>query len=519
MKKNRIIKPDRVFIKHFCKYTSLFFGGVDTAGIDTCGIHRLSGTSKGQDWHTIYCAKKFLWPPQIVGLKTFATIAEQTVQAMRKKWTKFINIILVIFLFLIFMSSCSSTQTQGNDSPSTGPRRDIPATGKPGGKAMTENARESGRLCKIGKKYWDNEDLEKALETFNKAIELDGNNADAYTGRGMTYYDMEKFDLALKDYEKTIKIDPKAPMHYANRGDVYLIWEKYDEAMADYERALKLDPKCLGALYHKSMVYLRREQFEEALEVLNFTIKYHKNFNVLFLQRGFANLKLGKYGESIRDYEEAFRREPTYDVALLGIGRALLGMNKPKKALEYFNRAEELGRKVRAKNRRRENFESDISPALICQFRALAYLELGDHKKAIQESDRYLKEGGKEIGIFEIRGSSYYFDGQTDKAKSDYEKWLKSNPVPEDAKDYFDLGWAYLIIDNKKKALANFNKSIELEPKSSLSHLGRAKAYYEMGQDRKAGMDFEKALVLNPKTPQEKKLAAGLRKEIQAKGK
>jgi tetratricopeptide (TPR) repeat protein len=53
------------------------------------------------------------------------------------------------------------------------------------------------------KGYYD-----KAIEDYNKIIELKPDFADAYVSRGNTYYNKSKYDLAIADYQKAVKIDP-----------------------------------------------------------------------------------------------------------------------------------------------------------------------------------------------------------------------------------------------------------------------------------------------------------------------
>lgn len=57
----------------------------------------------------------------------------------------------------------------------------------------------------------------EAIAAYNKAIELDPNNALAYNYRGEAYKSNGKYDLALADFNKAIELDPKDQRAYANR--------------------------------------------------------------------------------------------------------------------------------------------------------------------------------------------------------------------------------------------------------------------------------------------------------------
>lgn len=84
---------------------------------------------------------------------------------------------------------------------------------------------------------------EKALEDFNRAIEIDPSRADGYLGRANALNTMGRYEASLKEYDKAIEIDPKLANAYVNRGIAHSHLGKYDKAIADYEKGLELDPE------------------------------------------------------------------------------------------------------------------------------------------------------------------------------------------------------------------------------------------------------------------------------------
>ena len=54
------------------------------------------------------------------------------------------------------------------------------------------------------------------MEDYDKAIELDPNDAEAYNNRGNSYRDLGQYQRAIEDYDKAIELDPndaEAPTH------------------------------------------------------------------------------------------------------------------------------------------------------------------------------------------------------------------------------------------------------------------------------------------------------------------
>ena len=98
------------------------------------------------------------------------------------------------------------------------------------------------QLSAEGDKYYDNEEYDKALESYNKILDIDPNNAEAYYNKGYTYYMLNQNDEALKDFDKAIKLDPDYANTYNGKGDVFYELEQYDEALINYDKAIALDP-------------------------------------------------------------------------------------------------------------------------------------------------------------------------------------------------------------------------------------------------------------------------------------
>ncbi|MDB9389616.1 tetratricopeptide repeat-containing serine protease family protein, partial [Microcystis aeruginosa] len=98
-----------------------------------------------------------------------------------------------------------------------------------------------------GNLYGDQQKYKLALDDYNKAIELNPNNANAYLNRGNLYYNQQKYELALSDYSKAIDINPNYANAYYNRGNLYYNQQKYELALSDYSKAIDINPNYAGA--------------------------------------------------------------------------------------------------------------------------------------------------------------------------------------------------------------------------------------------------------------------------------
>jgi tetratricopeptide (TPR) repeat protein len=96
-----------------------------------------------------------------------------------------------------------------------------------------------------------------------------------------------------------------------------------------------------------------------------------------------------------------------------------------------------------------------------------------------------------------FKGASYVIRGQYDKAISDYNKAIELNP--RFAKAYVVRGYAYERgKDQYDKAISDYNKAIDLSPNDASAYENRGLAYYLKRDYDKAISDYNKAIELNP---------------------
>ena len=107
------------------------------------------------------------------------------------------------------------------------------------------------QLSAEGDKYYDNEEYDKALESYNKILDIDPNNAEAYYNKGRAYNLLGQFDEAIQEYNKAIILDPPNSDNYNARGNVYYNLGQDDEALKNYDKAIELDHNTQHAYNNK----------------------------------------------------------------------------------------------------------------------------------------------------------------------------------------------------------------------------------------------------------------------------
>jgi len=73
----------------------------------------------------------------------------------------------------------------------------------------------------IGRQAIDANRWNEALNAYDKAIELNPNDASAYNNRGLAYNNLSKYKQAILSYDRAIELNPKDADAYYNRGKAY----------------------------------------------------------------------------------------------------------------------------------------------------------------------------------------------------------------------------------------------------------------------------------------------------------
>lgn len=100
-----------------------------------------------------------------------------------------------------------------------------------------ENLRPGAAYIERGRTYIQQEENDRAIADFTKAIELDPEGASAYNHRGVAYASKLDFDSAIADFDKAIQFDPLLRNAHVNRGRSFSA--KGDEARARVDFAIE----------------------------------------------------------------------------------------------------------------------------------------------------------------------------------------------------------------------------------------------------------------------------------------
>jgi TolB-like protein/predicted negative regulator of RcsB-dependent stress response len=109
--------------------------------------------------------------------------------------------------------------------------------------------------------------MEEALQSANRAIELDDQDANSFFTLGRVHLARREYDKAIDALQHAIELNPSLAVSYCGLGDSYAYEGRLDDALDQFDRAIELSPHdpFRWAFYsYRALAHLFRHEFAEA---------------------------------------------------------------------------------------------------------------------------------------------------------------------------------------------------------------------------------------------------------------
>ncbi|MDD5455153.1 MAG: tetratricopeptide repeat protein [Candidatus Ratteibacteria bacterium] len=151
-------------------------------------------------------------------------------------------------------------------------------------------------------------DYEDALGNFQKVLDLDPVNSDAYYYLGMTYSQMEEFDKAVSYYEKALKLNPELAKAHFQVAVAYYQQKQYANALRSLSKAEKYLPQDAMVYYYQGATYYSMKKYYKSVAPFEKVKKLDPALTVLsYYWQGVALFQQGLYIEAEKLLREVKR--------------------------------------------------------------------------------------------------------------------------------------------------------------------------------------------------------------------
>jgi tetratricopeptide (TPR) repeat protein len=193
-----------------------------------------------------------------------------------------------------------------------------------------------------GLKFYESGNFKKALNPFNKAIQLNPQYAEAYIGRGAAYADLGNFRQAIDDFNKAIKLKPQAIVSYSHRGHAYYWLGNYQQTINDNSKIIELNPHVADAYIMRGLAYDKLGNYQRAIDDFRKATQLEPRDANTYIKLGLAYGNSGNYQQAINAYSKAIKLFPKYAEAYYRRGVAYCKLNNEKIGIEDVKIAAKL---------------------------------------------------------------------------------------------------------------------------------------------------------------------------------
>lgn len=293
------------------------------------------------------------------------------------------------------------------------------------------------------------------------------------------------YTVARVDLNQALQQDSSPLVQYVglvNRGVLFIQQQQWPEAIADLHEAIRRKDDGYQGYLNLAQAYQGAKQRDEAMAVLSQAIDKAPQLAVLYEARARLHRERKDAAAARADFEKAISLElpgnasPRLAGVLVELGRLLEASGDAAAALERYDQVLKV--------------QPDFALAHRC--RAEALLALKRRGEAAAALERHLKlEPKPSVQAYRARGLLHAQEGNYAAAVEMYTQALRLKP--DDAATRCDRGWAYLLQDAARPALADFETALHHEPKSVEALLGRGNARVRLRQVAEAVADAEAA--------------------------
>ena len=330
------------------------------------------------------------------------------------------------------------------------------------------------------------EKLQQAVAAFEKATKINTNLYEAWRDRSKVLSFLKQRQEALALIDKAIAINPEDFTLHLRRGQILQSLDRIKEAEKAYSEAIALKHTASTYLFRATIRTQLPNSFQGAIADFNKVIELQPQFAFAYSLRGIARSAIGNEKGALADASKAIELQPQDSYLYLLRSEVYSNLGNYQKALADLNQAIEL----QPRN------------SSLYQARAEAYHNLGNFEKALADINQAIELQPQINELYPNRADIYVHLENYKKALADLKQTLtmqSQQGKSQQRKTYQNVLKVYSKLGAYKQALADFSQAIESQPKNSLLYLFRAEIYSRLENYNQALADLNQAITLQPR--------------------
>jgi tetratricopeptide (TPR) repeat protein len=291
-------------------------------------------------------------------------------------------------------------------------------------------------------------DTDGAIGDFVHALELQPDLTDAHLLLGVGYFDRRDYGRAIEEYDKYLAVIPDNSHAWSNRAVACLRSGDLAAARADIDRAIELKPHDLPLLENRVVIARESEDFKTVITDCTWLIEHYPPKVTWLMDRGKALGAESRYAESLADFQQVVKSEPTADAYYYrGVTRYFL--QQYEAAVADFSQALSL--------------DADFAPAYLKRCTAHYYRQ--EYLSGIKDCDEFVRRRPDSYDGYYNRGILRSRAGDQDGALDDYRRGVELAGNALDAGNaWYGVGLSSERAGRMTEARQAYQRAVEVNP-------------------------------------------------------
>ena len=166
--------------------------------------------------------------------------------------------------------------------------------------------------------------LPQALVALRRAVGLDPKSPQAFNNLGIVHYDRGEFAEAVKCYEQAIALNNSYPEAHNNLGNALRALGRYDEALDHFQRALLIRENYPGAYNNMAAILREQDQVAEAEFAYRKAISLNPRYFEAYGNLATLLVQHERSDEALRALGDALKIDPKHAPTLIHVARTQL---------------------------------------------------------------------------------------------------------------------------------------------------------------------------------------------------
>ncbi|MFU8797358.1 MAG: tetratricopeptide repeat protein, partial [Gammaproteobacteria bacterium] len=183
-------------------------------------------------------------------------------------------------------------------------------------------------MFNVGNQYLIKEEYTKAIEVFQRVLEIEPFCKEAHNNLGVAYLRLGHTQEAIRSFSNVLRLDETHEEARHNLAAVLLQEGRYREASRQYEEIVKFRPDDLDACYNLGVALMPQGRLEQAKLCFERVLKIQPDYCDAHINLAAVFVKLEQHEAAVRHYHTVLKLQPEHPFADYMV-QALTGAGLP----------------------------------------------------------------------------------------------------------------------------------------------------------------------------------------------